>query len=81
MEGRLKVTVSVDGDRGIFVGMAMVLAGVVVVGGRMVLGVWGEGGGEHSSHSHNNQTFATCILIHHSILSPKKKWEIGRAHV
>ena len=37
MKGRLKVTVSVGGDRRIFVDMEVVLAGVVVVegGGRV----------------------------------------------
>ena len=36
MKGRLKVAVSVDGDRRIFGDMEVVLAGVVVEGGRMV---------------------------------------------
>jgi hypothetical protein len=39
MKGRLNVTVSVDGDRRIFVDMEVVLARVVVEGGRMVDGV------------------------------------------
>ena len=39
MKGRLKVTISVDGDRRIFVDMEVVLAGVVVEGGRMVDGL------------------------------------------
>jgi hypothetical protein len=36
MKGRLKVAVSVDGDRRIFGDMEVVLVGVVVEGGRMV---------------------------------------------
>jgi hypothetical protein len=36
MKGRLKVAVSVDGDRRIFGDMEVVLAGVVMEGGRMV---------------------------------------------
>ena len=45
MKGKLKVFVSVDGGRRIFVGivvdMEVVVAGVVVEGGRRINGMWG----------------------------------------
>ncbi len=45
MKGKLKVSVSVDGGRRLFVGivvdMEVVVAGVVVEGGRRINGMWG----------------------------------------
>ena len=74
MKGRLKVTVSVDGDRRIFVDMEVVLAGVVVEGGGRVDGVLGERGGECSSHPHtNNINYFIVVLIRTKSTKKKEK--------
>ena len=76
MKGRLKVAVSVDGDRRIFGDMEVVLAGVVVEGGGRVDGVLGERGGECSSHPHtNNINYFIVVLIRTKSTKKKKRKE------